>query len=78
MELQYLSFRERIFSSRINVQRYSVYSDASFPGYAGYVVNAIHGVSHGMWSVDEQFKSSTMRELMAVFRVLMSLGVFAI
>lgn len=50
-----------------------VYSDASGTGYAGYEVGTINGVSHGIWSVDEAVKSSTWRELCAVFRVLRSL-----
>ena len=50
-----------------------MYSDASHAGYGGYVVDAINGVSHGMWSPDEALKSSTWRELTAVFRILCSL-----
>lgn len=51
-----------------------VYSDASTTGYAGYEVNTANGVSHGMWDVEESQKSSTWRELTAVYRVLLSLS----
>ena len=50
-----------------------VYSDASGTGFAGYEVGSINGVSHGTWSAEEAVKSSTWRELCAVFRVLRSL-----
>lgn len=51
-----------------------VYSDASATGYAGYEVNTINGISHGVWSEEESIKSSTWRELVAVCRVLLSLS----
>jgi len=51
-----------------------VYSDASNTGYAGYAVDTVGGVSHGMWSENESTKSSTWRELVAVLRVLNSLS----
>ncbi|MEW8544359.1 MAG: reverse transcriptase domain-containing protein [Candidatus Thiodiazotropha sp.] len=51
-----------------------VYSDASSTGFAGYEVNTINGISHGVWSPEEGTKSSTWRELMAVCRTLKSLG----
>lgn len=51
-----------------------VYSDASATGYAGYEVNTINGISHGVWSQEESVKSSTWRELVAVCRVLLSLS----
>lgn len=50
-----------------------VYSDASGSAYAGYEVGTVNGVSHGTWSAEEAAKSSTWRELCAVFRVLKSL-----
>lgn len=50
-----------------------VYSDASCLAYAGYEVSTINGVSHGMWSPNEACRSSTWRELCAVFRVMQSL-----
>lgn len=50
-----------------------VYSDASSTGFAGYIVSAADGFSHGTWSPDESVKSSTWRELVAVYRVLQSL-----
>ena len=50
-----------------------VYSDASATGYAGYEVSTINGVSHGTWAVEEAVRSSTWRELCAVYRVLRSL-----
>ena len=53
-----------------------VYSDASSTGFAGYEVNTINGISHGVWSAEESVKSSTWRELMAVCRTLKSLGHF--
>ena len=53
-----------------------VYSDASSTGFAGYEVSTINGISHGMWSEEESLKSSTWRELVAVYRVLLSLSHF--
>ena len=50
-----------------------VFSDASSTGYAGYEVSTVNGVSHGMWAENEAVKSSTWRELVAVYRVLSSL-----
>lgn len=50
-----------------------VYSDASSLGFAGYEVNTLNGVSHGQWSPEESKKSSTWRELFAVYSVLRSL-----
>jgi hypothetical protein len=49
------------------------YSDASSTGYAGFEVSTINGVSHGMWNEKEAQQSSTWRELVAVYRVLLSL-----
>ena len=50
-----------------------MYSDVCHAGYGGYVVDAINGVSHEMWSADEAQKSSTRRELTAVLNILCSL-----
>ena len=47
----------------------SCFSDASCSDYAGYEVNMIKGVSHGMWSEEEDLKSSEWKELVAVIRV---------
>ena len=52
-----------------------IYRDASSSGYAGFQVSTINKVVHGMWSPDETVKSSTWRELSAVYRVLRSLVV---
>ncbi|XP_052804489.1 uncharacterized protein LOC128234345 [Mya arenaria] len=49
------------------------YTDASSYVYGGYEVSTVNGVAHGVWSPDEMLKSSTWRELMAVYRVLLSL-----
>lgn len=49
-----------------------VYSDASGMAYGGYEVGTINGVSHGTWSAEEAVKSSTWRELCAVYRILIS------
>ena len=50
-----------------------IYSDASASGYAGFQDSTRNKVVHGMWSPDETVKSSTLRELSAVYRVLRSL-----
>jgi hypothetical protein len=50
-----------------------VYSDASSTAFAAYEVNTINGVSHGVWSTDEACRSSTWRELCAVYRSLIAL-----
>ena len=50
-----------------------VCSDASDYGYAIYEVNTINGIAHGSWLLDEACKSSTWRELCAVYLILMSL-----
>jgi hypothetical protein len=50
-----------------------VYSDASVTGFSGYEVETVNGVAHGLWSNTEKLRSSTWRELTAVFRVIQSL-----
>ena len=78
--LFYLLFWENTLNS-LNVRQLNVigscskivYSDASATGYAGYVVSTINGVSHGTWTVEDAVRSSTWRELCAVYRVLRSL-----
>lgn len=50
-----------------------VYSDASSLGYGGYCVESPCGVSQGLWSCSESTKSSTWRELKAVYRVMCAL-----
>ena len=57
------------------VQQYSniVYTDASGTGYGGYVVNVTDHEIMGSWTLNESNKSSTWRELEAVYRVLKSL-----
>jgi len=49
-----------------------VYSDASNVAYAGYEVGTVNGVAHGAWGPEKMKKSSTWRELCAVYRVLQS------
>ena len=51
-----------------------VFSDASSTGYGGYEVNTVNGICHGMWNENEMAKSSTWRELVAVFKVLQSIS----
>ena len=51
-----------------------VYSDASDTGYGGYVVEHGPCTSYGQWSKEEAEQSSTWRELMAVWRVLLSVA----
>lgn len=51
-----------------------VFSIATGYAFGGYVVNSMHGISHGMWSPEEMEKSSTWRELVVVQRVLISLN----
>ena len=46
------------------------YSDASGIGFGGYAVEHADKVVHGSWTVSEQSRSSTWRELVAVRRVL--------
>ncbi len=46
------------------------YSDASDVAYGGYVVDIGQEVAHGQWSPAESRKSSTWRELMAIYKVL--------
>ena len=47
-----------------------VYSDASYMGYEGYVVEHDNLVATGLWSAQEAEKSSTWHELQAVWLVL--------
>ena len=49
-----------------------VYTDASLRGYGGYLVNQDGHETRGTWSFQESLKSSTWRELEAVYRVLKS------
>ena len=58
----------------INIYSKKVFSDASRTGFADYEIRTERGVSHGQWTVEESFKSSTWRELVAVFRVMQSLS----
>ena len=52
-----------------------VYSDASQLGYGGYVISDKQNlVCQGQWSLDEKRKSSTWRELRAVYYMLSSVG----
>ncbi|XP_068203816.1 uncharacterized protein [Palaemon carinicauda] len=52
-----------------------IYTDASTIGYSGYEVNTPNGMAHGAWGIEEAVKSSTWRELMAVFKVLKALSI---
>ncbi|VDI41981.1 Hypothetical predicted protein [Mytilus galloprovincialis] len=58
------------------VEQYSsvVYTDASGKGYGGYLVKAIDEEIMGSWNDGEKLKSSTWRELEAVYRVLQSIS----
>ncbi|XP_067648622.1 uncharacterized protein [Haliotis asinina] len=49
-----------------------VYSDASNSGCGGYCVEVGQAISHGQWSALEASRSSTWRELKAVFLVMKS------
>ncbi|CAG2216869.1 unnamed protein product [Mytilus edulis] len=49
-----------------------VYTDASGTGFGGYIVEYEESEVIGSWKSDEQVKSSTWRELEAVYRMLMS------
>ena len=51
-----------------------VYSDASDTGYGGYVIEHGPCTAYGQWSEQEAKQSSTWRELMAVYRVLLSVA----
>ena len=72
LENTLVSFNTRNLNSAGYCSRI-VYSDASGTGFAGYAVGTINGVSNGTWFAEEAVKSSTWRELCAVFRVLLSL-----
>ena len=50
------------------------YSDASSLGYGGFAVEHAGKVVHGQWTLEEQFKSSTWREIVAVRRVLVEIA----
>lgn len=67
--LFYLNSRKIIYDpscSRI------VYSDASGTGFGGYIVHTQHSEVHGMWTAIEKTKSSTWRELQAVYKILLA------
>ena len=51
-----------------------VYSDASDTGFGGYMVEHGPCTAYGQWSPEEAAKSSTWRELTAVYRVLHSMA----
>ena len=52
-----------------------VYSDAYQPGYGGYVISDKQDlVCQGHWPADEKGKSSTWRELRAVYHILSSMA----
>ena len=50
-----------------------VYSDASDNGFGGYFVQCGQDLVSGVWSDDEMRSSSTLREILAVKFVLLSL-----
>ncbi len=51
-----------------------VFSDAIAVGHVGYEVKTTNGVSHGVWPNDKCTNSSTWRELVAVYKMRLSLG----
>ena len=51
-----------------------MFSDVSSTGCGSYVVKANNSVFHSTWSVEEQPKSSTFRELRAVYLALRAYG----
>ena len=51
-----------------------VYADVSDTGYGGHVVEHGPCVVHGQWTAEEAVRSSTWRELTAVFCVLSSVA----
>ena len=51
-----------------------MFSDASNTGCGSFVVKANNSVFHSMWSEEEQLKSSTFKELRAVYLALRSYG----
>lgn len=77
--LQLLFWKENLVS--LNVRKLAtssvcsriVYTDASNSGFAGYEVQTFKGIIHDTWQPSEAAKSSTWRELCAVYRVLLSL-----
>jgi hypothetical protein len=71
--LNLLNFKDIFQSTRCSKV---VFSDASNSGYAGYEVNTLNGMSHGVWNDEEQLKSSIWRELVAVYRVHLYYSLF--
>ena len=63
--------RKKMFC--INKCSKMIFSDASASGFAGFQVSTVNKVVHGIWSPDEMVKSSTWRELFAVYKVSRSL-----
>ncbi|CAC5381524.1 unnamed protein product [Mytilus coruscus] len=67
--------------SEVNVKHFSVdeschsiiYSDASDTGFGGYIVETPQNIAHGMWVESERSNSSTLKELSALKKVLLSL-----
>ena len=51
----------------------AVHSDASDTGYGGYVAGFKNQIINGTWSETEKTRSSTWRELAAVFKILLEL-----
>ena len=52
----------------------TAYSDASGLGYGGFAVEHADKIVHGQWTLEEQYKSSTWREMVAVRRVLVEIA----
>ena len=50
------------------------YSDASGLGYGGFAVEHADKIVHGQWTLEEQYKSSTWREVVAVRKVLVEIA----
>ena len=46
------------------------YSDASDTGYGGYIVKGLQLAAQGVWSAYSEMENSTMREILAVRKVL--------
>ena len=53
-----------------------IYSDASHTGYGSYLVDIGEHQASGVWSYEDSFKSSTYRELLAVFHSVQTFARF--